>query len=151
MCDAISPSCAFVCEKPASGKSHATWIARRAGLAAVGHESGTWAASDRFEGKRQLKAAKMLIDLARRAGNALVIDRIEATVDFEGGAAEEGVLANFQLDGREVTGRIIRIFESGDDADRVVEIELIDVVVHDMDTEETLAHLPPGNETDTTI
>ena len=35
----------------------------------------------------------MLIDLARRAGNALVVERIEATVDFEGGAAEEAVLA----------------------------------------------------------
>jgi hypothetical protein len=109
------------------------------------------AASHRSEGKKQWKAAKMLIDLARRAGNALVIERIDATVDFEGGAAEEGVLANFQLDGREVTGRIIQIFESGDGADRVVEIELIDEVMHDMDSGETLAHLPPGNETDTTI
>jgi len=98
-----------------------------------------------------MEGSEMLIDLARRAGNALVIDRIEAVVDFEGGAAEEGVLANFQLDGREVTGRIIRIFESGDGADRVVEIELIDEVVHDRDSGETLAHLPPGNETDPTI
>jgi hypothetical protein len=90
----------------------------------------------------------MLIDLARRAGNALVIERIEATVDFEGGAAEEGVLANFQLDGREVTGRIIRASESSEGAERVVEIELIDEVVHDIDSQITLAELPPPNDTD---
>jgi hypothetical protein len=86
----------------------------------------------------------MLIDLARRAGNALVIDRIEATVDFEGGAAEEGVLATFQLDGRAATGRIIRVFESSEHADPVVEIELIDAAAHDRGSTMTLENLPPG-------
>jgi hypothetical protein len=88
----------------------------------------------------------MLIDLARRAGNALVIERIEATVDFEGGAAEEGVLANFQLDGRAATGRIIRVFESREHAERVVEIELIDDATHDLESEITRANLPPHND-----
>jgi hypothetical protein len=92
----------------------------------------------------------MLIDLARRSGNALVIDRIEATVDFEGGAAEEGVLANFQLDGREVTGRIIRVFER-EATERVVEIELIDDTEHDLESATALDNLPPGSDTGSKI
>ncbi len=92
----------------------------------------------------------MLIDLARRSGNALVIDRIEATVDFEGGAAEEGVLANFQLDGREVTGRIIRVFER-EATERVVEIELIDDTEHDLELATALDNLPPGSDTGSKI
>jgi hypothetical protein len=93
----------------------------------------------------------MLIDLARRAGNALVIERIGATVDFEGGAAEEGVLANFELDGRAATGRIIRVFERSEDAERVVEIELIDDTAHDLASTTALKNLPPRADTGTKI
>jgi hypothetical protein len=100
----------------------------------------------------------MLIDFARRGadgrsvtGDTLVYERIETAADFAGGAAEEGVLVNFELDGRKVTGRVTRVYATPDDADRVVEVELIDEVVHDMDSGATLAHLPPANETDPTI
>jgi hypothetical protein len=95
----------------------------------------------------------MLIDLIRRGmGDTLAFERIEASpVDFEGGAAEEGVLVNFALDGRAVTGRIIRVYDSADGTEQVIEVEPINENVHDRDSEETLAHLPPGDDTGTTI
>jgi hypothetical protein len=126
-------------------------VARRAGLsvavavfASLRRERGRQRAV--LRGKRQRKVVKMLIDLARRAGNALVIERIEATVDFAGGAAEEGALASFQLNDRTATGRIIRVFESSEHAERVVEIELIDAAAHDLEAEITRANLPPRND-----
>ena len=93
----------------------------------------------------------MLIDLARKAGNALVIERMEATVDFEGGAVEEGVLATFQAEGREMTGRVIRAYDSAAGAEQVVEVELIDETGHDIESELTLSRLPPGDDTGTKI
>jgi hypothetical protein len=97
----------------------------------------------------------MIVNVVRRTGDSVVLERVDGDLLFEGGAAEEGVLATFQLDGREATGRVVRVLpaESGAaaDADSVVELELIDEAGHDLESEVTLANLPPGSDTDTTV
>jgi hypothetical protein len=101
-----------------------------------------------------MKALVMLVDLARREGDMLVVERIEAPLDFEGSVAEEGVLVTFPLDGRDVTGRIIRApVRSADmpDAEPVVEIELIDREALDAESSVTLTNLPPKGDLPTGI
>jgi hypothetical protein len=96
----------------------------------------------------------MILNVMRRTGDSPVLERVDGDLLFEGGAAEEGVLATFQLDGHEVTGRVVRVLDAADgtaDAGSVIEIELIDEQDHDLDSEITLANLPPGDDTDTKI
>ena len=94
----------------------------------------------------------MIVNVVRRAGDSAVLERIDGDLLFEGGAAEEGVLATFQLDGREVTGRVIRVLpaDAAVDAESSIEIELIDEEGHDIDSEITLANLPPDKDEFTT-
>lgn len=91
----------------------------------------------------------MLVDLARRNGDTLVVERIEAPVDFEGSGAQEGVLVTFPLAGREVTGRIIRVVAPDaekPDAEPIVEIELVDRAALDAESVIALANLPPKSD-----
>ena len=88
----------------------------------------------------------MLVNLARRDGDNLVIERIDEPVDFEGSGAQEGVLVNFPLDGRDVTARIVEVIApSPDDPDAVpvITVELVDRAALDAESKITLAHLPP--------
>ena len=92
----------------------------------------------------------MIVNLARRVGDSVVLERIDGDLLFEGGAAQEGVLATFQLDDREFTGRVINVADRPDE-ETVVEIELIDQVTQDAGGEITRANLPPGDDTGTKI
>jgi len=92
----------------------------------------------------------MIVNLARRVGDSVVLERIDGDLLFEGGAAQEGVLATFQLDDRELTGRVINVADRPDE-ETVVEIELIDQVTQDAGGEITRANLPPGDDTGTKI
>jgi hypothetical protein len=96
----------------------------------------------------------MIVNVMRRTGDSVVLERVDSDLFFEGGAAEEGVLATFQLDGRQVTGRIVRVLDGAGgaaDAEAVVDLELIDEAGHDLETEVTRANLPPANDTKTKI
>jgi len=97
----------------------------------------------------------MIVNMARRDGGSVVMERVDGDFLFEGGAAQEGVLVTFELDGRQVTGRIVSVSpDSPDDgvgAGPVVEIELIDEEAHDVESEMTLANLPQDHDTDTKI
>jgi hypothetical protein len=101
------------------------------------------------------KAHEMIVNLLRRAGDTMVLERLEGGVTFEGGEAQEGVLATFKLDGRDVTGRIINIseFSPSDDGDGepLIAIEEIDREAHDAASERVLAELPPRNDFNTNI
>jgi hypothetical protein len=92
----------------------------------------------------------MIVNLARRVGDSVVLERIDGDLLFEGGAAQEGVLATFQLDDRELTGRVINVADRPDE-ETVVEIELVDQVTQDAEGEITRANLPPGDDTGTKI
>ena len=86
--------------------------------------------------------------MARRAGDDLVLEPIGGDVMFEGGEPNEGVLATFTFDGREVTGRIIEVSHSTSniaDSELVVTVEQIDREVEDVGAEEALRSLPPGS------
>jgi hypothetical protein len=90
----------------------------------------------------------MIVNLARPAGNGVILERIEEDVFFEGGEPHEGVLATFMLDGREVSGRIIKVSHSIPDAadsELTVTIEQIDQKREDIGSEETLRSLPVGS------
>jgi hypothetical protein len=96
----------------------------------------------------------MLVNLAHRVGDALVVEQIDEPVDFEGSGAQEGVLVTFPLNGREVTGRIVKVIApSADDptAEPVIEIELVDRERLDVESEVTLANLPPKTEFSTEL
>jgi hypothetical protein len=96
----------------------------------------------------------MLVDLARREGDKLVVERIEAPFDIEGSVTEEGVLVTFPLDGRDVTGRIIRVSEPRagmSDAEAVIEVELVDRETLDAEAGNTLTNLPPKGDLPTEI
>jgi hypothetical protein len=93
----------------------------------------------------------MIVNVVLRPGASGVLEQVDGGVLFEGGAAEEGVLATFQLDGREATGRVVRVLPADPDADTVVEIELIDKEHHDRESEITLANLPPRDDTNTKV
>ncbi|HVH79963.1 MAG TPA: hypothetical protein VM782_11265 [Stellaceae bacterium] len=91
----------------------------------------------------------MIVNVVRRTDGSPVLERIDGDLQFMGGAAQEGVLATFDLDGREVTGRVVRVLDPEDgaaDAESVIEIELIDEADQDLESEVTRANLPPRNE-----
>jgi hypothetical protein len=93
----------------------------------------------------------MIVNVMRRTGDSVVLERVDRDLFFEGGAAEEGVLATFQLDGREVTGRIVRVLDGAGGGEAIVDVELIDEADHDFGTEVTRANLPPPNDTKTKV
>ena len=96
----------------------------------------------------------MIVNVMRRTGDSMVLERVDSDLFFEGGAAEQGVLATFQLDGEQVTGRIVRVLDSAGgaaDTESIADIELIDEADHDLETEVTRANLPPANDTETKI
>lgn len=95
----------------------------------------------------------MIINLARRDGDAIVMERINAPADFEGSGAQEGVLVTFPLEGSEVTGRIIRVIPTTDepDAEPAIDVELVDRAALDAESEITLAQLPPKDDFTTEI
>jgi hypothetical protein len=89
----------------------------------------------------------MIVNLARPAGSGVLLERLEEDVMFEGGEPHEGVLATFMLDGREVSGRIIKVSHSIPDAvnsELIVTVEQIDPEMEDIGAEEALHSLPPG-------
>jgi hypothetical protein len=92
----------------------------------------------------------MIVNVVR-PGDSRVLEQVDGGLLFEGGAAEEGVLATFQLDGHEATGRVLRVLPADPAVDAVVEIELIDKEHHDLESEITLANLPPVDDIDTEI
>jgi hypothetical protein len=92
----------------------------------------------------------MIVNVVRPGDNR-VLEQVDGGLLFEGGAAEEGVLATFRLDGREATGRVLRVQPADPVTDSVVEIELIDKEHHDLESEITLANLPPVDDSDTDI
>jgi hypothetical protein len=103
---------------------------------------------------RQLKGIAMIINLVRRDGDATVVEQIDAPVDFEGSGAQLGVLVTFPLDGRDVTGRIIRVDAAAlgaSDDEPAIDIELVDRAVLDAESEIALAHLPPKDDFTTDI
>jgi hypothetical protein len=90
----------------------------------------------------------MIVNLARPAGNGVILERLEQDVLFEGGEPHEGVLATFALDGREVSGRIIKVSHSIPDdtgSELIVTVEQIDQAAEDIEAEEALRSIPPGN------
>jgi len=96
----------------------------------------------------------MIVNVVRRTGGSTVLERVDSNLQFAGGAAQEGVLATFELDGREVTGRVVRVLDPEDDAvdaESVVELELIDEAGHDLESEITRANLPPLSDAETKI
>ena len=94
----------------------------------------------------------MIVNVTQRTEGGVVLEGIDGDVQFEGGAAEVGVLATFERDGHQETGRVTRVRpETLSDEHAVVEVELVDRAKLDRDSEKTLAHLPPGDDTDTTI
>jgi hypothetical protein len=92
----------------------------------------------------------MIVNLARRDGDTLTLERIDGDLFFEGGDAQIGVLATFMHGGEQVTGRIVNVVRplSGapGDGEPVVDIELVDVAVLDAEAQITLANLPPDND-----
>ena len=89
----------------------------------------------------------MIVNLAHPSGDGITLERVEGDVLFEGGEPHEGVLATFALDGREVTGRIIKISHSVPDdvaSELIVTVEPIDREMEDIGAEEALGSLPPG-------
>lgn len=88
----------------------------------------------------------MLVGVTRSDGDATVMERINAPVDFEGSGAQEGVLVNFPFEGREVTGRITRVLAptaGQPDAGPAIEVALVDRDTLDVESEMALAKLPP--------
>ena len=66
---------------------------------------------------------------------------------------EEGVLATFNLDGKEAAGRVVRVsgVTAGDPNRVVVEIELIDEAEHRRQGKTALTNLPPANDAVTDV
>ncbi|HEU0215347.1 MAG TPA: hypothetical protein VFQ90_01700 [Stellaceae bacterium] len=60
----------------------------------------------------------MIVNVGRRTGDGIVRERVDSEFFFEGGAAEAGVLATFELDGREVTGRVVRVLDAASEFTR---------------------------------
>jgi hypothetical protein len=94
----------------------------------------------------------MIVNLVRRTGDTMIREPLEEGVIFEGGEAQEGVLVTFKRDGREVTGRVIKLSDGQDpDAGPLIEIEEIDQEAQDAASERVLAKLPARNDFDTNI
>jgi hypothetical protein len=92
------------------------------------------------------KVQRMIVHLARRDGGAIVLERIEEPVMFEGGQAQEGVLVTFPLDGEAVKARIIKVLPHDPEAEPAIEVELIDEERLDAASLTTLANLPPKDD-----
>lgn len=88
----------------------------------------------------------MIVNLARRDGDAVVLDQIEAPVTFEGGQAQEGVLVLFPLDGQNVTARVIRLLPDDPSGAPAIEVALVDQAAIDAASAETLAQVPPKDK-----
>jgi|HubBroStandDraft_6_1064221.scaffolds.fasta_scaffold2410081_1 hypothetical protein len=91
----------------------------------------------------------MIVNLARHVGDEIVLERLDEPVMFEGGQAQIGVLVSFPFEGREVTARIVDVRPH--DSDPVIEVELIDKEALDVESEMTLAGLPPKDDFGTDI
>jgi hypothetical protein len=88
----------------------------------------------------------MIVNLARRDGDAVVLERIEAPVTFEGGQAQENVLVLFPLDRQNVTARVVRVLPDDPSGAPAIEVALVDQAAIDAASEETLANLPPRDD-----
>jgi hypothetical protein len=84
----------------------------------------------------------MIVNLARRDSDAMVLERLETPVTFEGGQAQENVLVVFPLNGRDVTARVVRVLPDDPSGEPAIEVALVDRTAIDAASEETLAHLP---------
>jgi hypothetical protein len=88
----------------------------------------------------------MIVNFTRRDGDAMVLERIEVPVTFEGGQAQEGVLVVFSLDGQNVTARVIRVLPDDPSGAPAIEVVLVDQATIDAASAETLANLPPKDD-----
>ena len=88
----------------------------------------------------------MIVNLVQRDGDGLVLERIDGDLFFEGGDAQVGVLATFKLDGELYTGRVVRASPATLFDEPSVDIELIDEVAHNAESQITLENLPPDND-----
>jgi hypothetical protein len=94
----------------------------------------------------------MIVNLVWRTGDTMIREPLEEGVIFEGGEAQEGVLVTFKRDGREVTGRVIKLSDGQDPVSGpLIEIEEIDQEAQDAASERVLAKLPARNDFDTNI
>jgi hypothetical protein len=104
---------------------------------------------------KQPMVQRMIVNLARRDGDSIVSERIDGDLFFEGGGAQVGVLVTFGLHGEQVTGRIIKVsplsLDDAPDEGPVIDLELIDEAAHDVESEITLANLPPENDSGSKI
>jgi hypothetical protein len=91
----------------------------------------------------------MIINLARRAGDELVLEEIDDGVMFEGGQPQPGVIVTFAHEGREISARITEVTTAPDDPsgkEPIVTLIEIDRPTLDRESEIALDELPP--ETD---
>ena len=88
----------------------------------------------------------MIVNLTRHEGDTIVDERIDCPLVFDGGQAVEGVLVEFELHGRPVTGRIRKVLPHGADDDPALDVVLIDREALDAQSEITLANLPPKDD-----
>jgi hypothetical protein len=91
----------------------------------------------------------MIINLARRAGDELVLEEIDDGVMFEGGQPQPGVIVTFTHEGRELSARITDVTNAPDDPsgkEPIVTLIEIDRPTLDREAEIALDKLPP--ETD---
>jgi hypothetical protein len=88
----------------------------------------------------------MIINLARRDGDGIVMERIDVPVEFEGSGAQPGVLVTFPLDGRDVTGRIIGVNTAPAEDEPAIDVELVDRAALDAASEIARAQLPPKDD-----
>ena len=92
----------------------------------------------------------MIVNLARRAGDDAILERIDDGVMFEGGQAQPGVVVTFMHDGHEITARIIEVLSppvgDGAGSEPIVTLEEIDRRRQDRESERALEKLPPRND-----
>jgi hypothetical protein len=92
----------------------------------------------------------MIINLAKRAGDALLLEEIDDGVMFEGSQPQPGVIVTFHHEGREISARIVDVtppsLNDPAGADTIVTIEEIDPQTHDRESERTLEELPPDSD-----
>ena len=92
----------------------------------------------------------MIINLAIRAGDALLLEQIDDGVMFEGSQPQPGVIVTFTHKGREISTRIIDVVSPPPGvragADAVVTLEEIDPQAHDRESERALGELPPDSD-----
>ena len=93
----------------------------------------------------------MIVNLMRRVGDSVVVEPLDSPVTFDGGQAQEGVLATFPLEGREVTGRIVKVWPDEANGEPVIDVELVDTAALDAESAVTLSQLPPKDDFTTEI